>query len=158
MDAQQIVVQLGIAGLLIVVGFKIAMVFIDRWAKTEDKKTEALTAGFKAIADRVDAHTQLDMASHTALVHAHTETVQAFLRFSADISTRFEALSGLIKTWGTRHDERLLALYGVLELTPPPMTAPTTMPPSNPTPIPRTIAKRQRAQSPRPEDDEGDDR
>lgn len=56
-DLQQLLLQLGIAGAILLVFYLVAMKFIDAWTKSEAKRTEVLEAGLGKIADRVaDAH------------------------------------------------------------------------------------------------------
>ncbi len=54
MNLWQLGVQLGISGLLAVIGYRITLVFIDRWGKTEDKRTDAISSGLERLADRID--------------------------------------------------------------------------------------------------------
>lgn len=132
-NLEQLGLQLGLAGLLILVGFKTAMVFIDRWGKVEDKKTDALAAGFKAITDRFDAHARVDQDGHTAIAQAHSAMIQRFIEHKGEIESQFEEMKGILRASGIVLTERMNTIYGALELTPPPMSG-TTHPPANRTP------------------------
>lgn len=55
MTTEQIVLQLGIAGLLILVGGKIALALIERWGKVESERTIALRDGFADMATSIRA-------------------------------------------------------------------------------------------------------
>lgn len=71
MDIKQLALQLGIAGLLVLVGYRVALVFIERWGKSEDKRTDAMAAGFASLVveirdtrEAVTAHAIADTADH----------------------------------------------------------------------------------------------
>ena len=64
MDIQQIGLQLGIAGLLVLVGYRIAVLLIGNWRETEKERTAALAVGFMALVSKVDAHHTADLGSH----------------------------------------------------------------------------------------------
>lgn len=49
MSPEQIALQLGIAGLLVIVGYRVALVFIARWGTVEDARTKTLDANLSTI-------------------------------------------------------------------------------------------------------------
>lgn len=62
MDLEQLGLQLGVAGLIIIAGYKLAIVFIERWGKVQDartaeevRRTDAFTAGFKSLTEAITA-------------------------------------------------------------------------------------------------------
>jgi hypothetical protein len=85
MDINQVGLQLGIAGSLIIVVYRIFILFIDRWHKVEDRKideeskrTQTIAIGFKSIADgfnsgvqtigdKIERHAQNDIKSHSEM-------------------------------------------------------------------------------------------
>lgn len=70
MNIEQIGLQLGIAGLLVVVGYKIAILLISRWSATEKERTSALTTGLQQIAASINQHSVADLQSHATLGEA----------------------------------------------------------------------------------------
>jgi hypothetical protein len=73
----QLVLQLGIAGLIVWVGYRIAMRALDRWAKSEQDRTSAIADGFRAITNSVNTHSAADIASHNRLAESHGEVREA---------------------------------------------------------------------------------
>lgn len=67
MNLEQVGLQLGIAGLMLVAGYRIALVLINNWRATEKERTEALTVGLSSIGDKVERHAQADLKSHSEL-------------------------------------------------------------------------------------------
>jgi hypothetical protein len=65
---EQLFLQLGICGAMLLVWFRIESKRIDRNASVEDKKTEALAAGFKSLAELVGDHARADQESHSKQV------------------------------------------------------------------------------------------
>jgi hypothetical protein len=53
LSLQQLALQLGIAGLLVLVGYRVAVLFIARWSETEAARTKSLEVGLGRIADHV---------------------------------------------------------------------------------------------------------
>ena len=64
MSLEQMFLQLGICGAMLLVWFRIEGKRIERNATTEDKKTEAMSQGFATLASRVEAHHTADLQSH----------------------------------------------------------------------------------------------
>lgn len=64
MDLEQVGLQLGISGLLIYAGVKIALILIANWREAEKERTAALAAGFTALVNKVDTHHTSDIESH----------------------------------------------------------------------------------------------
>lgn len=133
MTTEQLFLQLGIAGAILFVGYRVALVFIDRWAKVEDRKTTALETGFKSIVDKLDAHTQLDISSHTAMA-------ATFIQMSGGINERFARLEGVISRHAARHDARLEAIMNNLDMTPAPQQPPRPRPRAQ-SPLPENLVK-----------------
>ena len=67
MTLEQLFLQLGICGAMLLVWFRIETKRIDRNAAVEDKKTDAMTAGFQSIGLKIDSHHTADIQSHGAL-------------------------------------------------------------------------------------------
>lgn len=67
MSLEQVALQLGIAGFVILVGYRIAMKLIENWRATEKERTSALTVGLTSIADKVQAHSIADVESHAEM-------------------------------------------------------------------------------------------
>lgn len=74
MDIEQVALQLGIAGLIIFVGYKIVQDFLVRWSEVERgrqaedvRRTDVLEKSLTSIRDKVDSHATSDLQSHTDL-------------------------------------------------------------------------------------------
>lgn len=74
MNIEQVALQLGIAGLIIFVGYKIVQEFLERWSKVEEgrqkeegRRTDVLEKGFGSIVEKVERHATTDLQSHTDL-------------------------------------------------------------------------------------------
>lgn len=82
MTPEQLLLQLGVAGALLFVVYKIALVVIDRWSKAEEARTKVLADGFVSLVNKVDNHHNADIASHRemgeALVEVNTKLDTAF--------------------------------------------------------------------------------
>jgi hypothetical protein len=76
-DPLQLVLQLGIAGLIVWVGFKIAMRALDRWRESEQDRTAAIAEGFRSVTSSVNTHSAADIASHNRLAESHGEVREA---------------------------------------------------------------------------------
>ena len=63
----QVDLQLGIFGLVVSVGYKIALVLIRAWREAERERTKVIGDQFAAIVASVDSRAQADIASHGAL-------------------------------------------------------------------------------------------
>lgn len=48
MNWENLIVQLGISGLVVYVGFKVAMKLIDKWSQGDSERTQAIKEGFAA--------------------------------------------------------------------------------------------------------------
>lgn len=83
MTLEQLFLQLGVCGAMLLVWFRIESKRIERNAVTEDKKTEAMSQGFATLAGRVEAH-------HTADLQSHAEMGEAIARIEGklDITRR----------------------------------------------------------------------
>jgi hypothetical protein len=77
-NADQVLLQLGISGAVLFVAYKIALVVLRNWreaesertaayAKAEDQRTTALAAGFMSLSGKLDQHHTLDIESHREL-------------------------------------------------------------------------------------------
>lgn len=87
MSPEQIVLQLGIAGLIVWVGYKIAMKWLDRWSESEREKNASIAEGFKSITTSVGNHSIADIASHDRLAESHAEMREAVVRVEAKLDT-----------------------------------------------------------------------
>jgi hypothetical protein len=70
MSLEQMFLQLGICGAMLLVWFRIEGKRIERNASTEDRKTEAMAQGFATLASRVESHHTADLQSHQELGEA----------------------------------------------------------------------------------------
>lgn len=61
---EQLFLQLGVCGAMLLVWWKLESKRIDRNATTEDKRTEALAQGFRSIAELVTDHARADQDAH----------------------------------------------------------------------------------------------
>lgn len=90
LNPQQIVFQLGIAGLIVWVGYRLAMRAIDRWSEIEKEKTAAVREGFTNITTSVNAHSSVDIASHVALAESHGEVREAVVRLEGKVDATLD--------------------------------------------------------------------
>lgn len=65
MTLEQLFLQLGVCGAMLLVWFRIESKRIDRNATIEDKKTDALALGFRSLAELVTDHAHADQAAHS---------------------------------------------------------------------------------------------
>jgi len=91
------IVQFGIAGLVVVIGYRIAMKLIDKWSVAESQRTEAISTGFKAI---TDSHERV-----LDTMHAHQQ---------AEI--------GVLNELGKSQAALITKINTVFDLTPAPLT------------------------------------
>jgi hypothetical protein len=127
---EQVGLQLGIAGLLVVVGYRLAVLLIDRWqttqatqtaafAEAERDRTRALTIGLTSISDRVQTHAIADIQSHAEIV---------------DRISRFEGKLDATLDWQERTPINAPIPSGLRPAAPSPIgreiTRPTPRPPS----------------------------
>jgi hypothetical protein len=68
MTIEQLFLQLGICGAMLLVWFRIETKRIDRNATVEDNKTKALAEGFKSLAELVTDHAVADHQQHARQV------------------------------------------------------------------------------------------
>lgn len=87
MNPEQLMLQLGLAGALLYVVFKISMRALDRWGENEKEKTKAISEGFAAVTTSVNRHSEVDNASHARLAEAHGELRDAVVRVEAKMDT-----------------------------------------------------------------------
>lgn len=64
LNPEQLILQLGVAGALLFVVYKLTTLAIERWGKIEDAKTAAIAEGFKSITSSINTHHQADIRSH----------------------------------------------------------------------------------------------
>ncbi len=64
MSIEQVGLQLGIAGLLLVVIYRISLKLIESWAKSEAARTSVLAAGLESIVTKVDNYAISDAKHH----------------------------------------------------------------------------------------------
>jgi hypothetical protein len=64
---EQLFLQLGIAGALVFVGWKVSTLLIEKWSVGEAARTKAIAEGFAAITGKVDAHHTADLQAHAEL-------------------------------------------------------------------------------------------
>lgn len=84
-DPLQLVLQLGIAGLIVWVGFKIAMRALDRWSEAEKARTEATAEGFRSITNSVNTHHAADVASHERLTESFGAVREEVANFAGQL-------------------------------------------------------------------------
>lgn len=70
MQLEQLALQLGLAGFLVLVWYRLELIRIKNHAVTEDKKTAALTVGFQSLGGKIDTHTSADLESHARLLES----------------------------------------------------------------------------------------
>ena len=64
MSLEQLFLQLGVCGAMLLVWWKLESKRIDRNATIEDKRIEALAQGFRSIAELVTDHASADQDAH----------------------------------------------------------------------------------------------
>lgn len=64
MNTEQLFLQLGIAGAVLLVAYRVFVLLINRWGVADAKRTEALTEGLTSISQKLDAHATADAQSH----------------------------------------------------------------------------------------------
>lgn len=74
MNVEQVALQLGIAGLIVWVGYKIVQEFLERWSRVEERKqaedsrrTSVFEKGIETLLERVERHATSDLQSHGEL-------------------------------------------------------------------------------------------
>lgn len=80
MNLENLIIQLGISGAVLVVGARLASQIIRQWREVEDKRTDAMAVGFARVVDKVDDHHTADIQSHAEMAAqlARIETRQDF--------------------------------------------------------------------------------
>jgi hypothetical protein len=124
MTPEQLLLQLGISGAVLFVGYQIALVLLRNWREAEKERTQALSHGLKALVDshatigaKVDGHHTMDIESHRelgeGLVAIQTKLDEArwyreeFTPVNQPIPTRTNTPArGVVTTAGTRHPRR----------------------------------------------------
>lgn len=87
MNLSQLILQLGVAGLLIWVFYQVAMKWLDRWSESEREKNATIAEGFRNVTQSVNAHSAADIASHERLAESHGEVREAVTRVEAKLDT-----------------------------------------------------------------------
>lgn len=64
---EQVALQLGLAGLIVLVWYRLERARITATSLTDQQRTEALTIGFQSIGGKIDTHTAADLESHAQL-------------------------------------------------------------------------------------------
>ncbi len=64
MTPEQLLLQLGISGAVLFVGYRIALVLLRNWRESEKERTQVLADGFTSLVNKVDAHHRADIESH----------------------------------------------------------------------------------------------
>lgn len=90
LNPSQIIFQLGIAGLIVWVGYRFGIRAIDRWGEIEREKTAAIADGFRSIVATVNAHSTADVASHVKLAESHGELRESVVRVEGKIDAAFD--------------------------------------------------------------------
>lgn len=101
MNLEQVGLQLGIAGILVVLGYKLARLLINRWGnaqgeqtkawrETERERTLAISSGLTMIATSIHQHSSVDLASHVELAKSVNELGKTFARIEGRLE---EAMS-----------------------------------------------------------------
>ena len=73
LDPAQLVLQLGIAGAMLFIGWKIATLLIEKWSIAEAARTKEIAEGFARVTGRVEAHHTADIQSHGELARGIAE-------------------------------------------------------------------------------------
>lgn len=87
LDPKQILVQLGIAGLLVVVFYRVAVLLIANWREAEKERTAAIAAGFSSVTASISVHHHADVAGHERMADGLGEVQQAVVRVEAKLDT-----------------------------------------------------------------------
>lgn len=80
MNPEQLLLQLGLAGAILFVVYKLGMKWLDKWSEGERQRNAALADGFREITTSVNTHSARDVASHEKLTSefaAHREQTKA---------------------------------------------------------------------------------
>jgi hypothetical protein len=138
-SAKDVIVQLGISALVVLVlgyvGYKIAMLLINKWAENDSRRTVAIQEGFKSI-----TATHATVMQTVAENHHHVLSV-----INAHQADELEVINEF-RVELTRLDQKVST---ALELTPPPMKVPIlpNPPPETSTPVDRPPVKHPRAKT-----------
>ena len=76
MNPEQLLLQLGLAGAILFVVYKLGMKWLDKWSEGEKQRNSALADGFREITTSVNTHSAQDTAAHERLAtafYAHKE-------------------------------------------------------------------------------------
>lgn len=86
----QLILQLGISGLIVFTGFKIAMKLIEQWTKNEAVRTAAWTAAEESRTKVIQDGFRSDIEAHgeiTKYIHTHTTVLS---RIEGKIDAAFD--------------------------------------------------------------------
>jgi hypothetical protein len=78
MNLENLATNISIAALIVLVGYRIALLLIKNWRDTERERTIALAEGFANLVGKVDAHHTADIQSHADL-GAHLAAIETAL-------------------------------------------------------------------------------
>ena len=87
MSIEQVGLQLGITGLVVIVVYRTALVFIARWAVVEDRRTQSLEAGLTSIATEARGIANEVKVNAIADTEAHGEIAQRIARIESKLDT-----------------------------------------------------------------------
>ena len=91
MNLYQVALQLGIAGLVVAVGYKIALVLIRSWREAEKERTKAIGDGLTAIAGAVQAQAGILQTHATADIKSHGEITDRVSRLEGKLDQALTA-------------------------------------------------------------------
>jgi hypothetical protein len=64
MNIENLIIQLGISGVVVWVGYRLALRLIDGWREAEKERTAAISSSLRDIVERHAAHHELEMTHH----------------------------------------------------------------------------------------------
>jgi hypothetical protein len=92
MDAlwQQLIIQLGISGLIVFVGYKIAIKFIEAWSRAEAERTKMTAAAEADRTKAIEAGFRSDIDAHNAIVQVLQRHMQVLSRVEGKLDAAFD--------------------------------------------------------------------
>lgn len=111
MNTQQLFLQLGAIGAVLFVVYRLGVMLINKWAKSDEVKTTVLAEGMKSISQKLDAHATADAESHRDIV----ESISGFeghIKGLLDAADRFTPVQGV-----PTQPPRSVGTYGPIQST-----------------------------------------
>jgi len=87
---QQLIIQLGISGLIVFVGYRIAMRLIDRWTQTESERTKVWATAEDARTKTIQDGFKSDIDAHNEITKAITKQVSVLSRLEGKVDAAFD--------------------------------------------------------------------